>query len=87
MTEVIKLSGEMKEIDLTKDEELTDEEFLEIEKGNFEIVIRYDNYLKEASFSCGYATTSSYSDIRNKTDLAEALEDYVKDYNLMKEGE
>lgn len=69
--ETIKLSGTMKEINL--------KETLESK----EINIRIDKELEEATFSCGYATTCNYIEIKTKEDLAEALKDYLGRYEIM----
>lgn len=49
-----------------------------------EITIILDKDLKTATFSCGYATTYEYDNIETAFDLADALKDYVEEYELMK---
>lgn len=49
-----------------------------------EIIIKLDKESKRATFSCGYATTYEYDRIETAIDLADALQDYVEEYELMK---
>ena len=49
-----------------------------------EIIIKLNKESKTVTFSCGYATTYEYDKIETALDLAEALQDYVEEYEIMK---